>query len=126
MKFMVVVNQKYLVTVEAQTEGSAEHVILDDVYYGIETCQAFSINSLQTDTFTAFAKDCETVSLAELKEKAKKYQEKCKRIEKTKDKIASYKKAMNQHERAIQEIKASLEILENNLNMQNTEAKTII
>lgn len=73
MKFMVVVNNKYMVTVEAKTHGGAEHKILDDFYYGIEQCQAFSMEELNTETFKYFAYHCETISANELMGKCETY-----------------------------------------------------
>jgi hypothetical protein len=84
MKFIVIVNQKYLVTVEANTHGGAEHVILDTVYYGIKTCQAFTVDEIVTDTFKALAENCETISYAEMLEKSKLYKETLNNLEQAK------------------------------------------
>ena len=50
MKYMVVVNQKYIVTVEANSACSAEHKILDNMD-GVQGAQAFTGKELSTDTF---------------------------------------------------------------------------
>lgn len=72
-KYIVIVNQKYLVMVEANSHGGAEHRILDDIFYGIETCQAFTLKETSTDTFRSLARACETISFTEMQEKAKAY-----------------------------------------------------
>lgn len=92
MKYIVMVNQKYLVSVEAESAGGAEHKILDNVYYGIETCQAFNMKELGTDFFRGCAESCETISYSELFNKSRYYKEISDDIEREKDKIACYTK----------------------------------
>ena len=69
-RFMVVVNHKYIVTVEAETNGGAEHRILDNIRHS-QSVQSFDIAEKETDTelFRDFFNTCETVSLEELKRK---------------------------------------------------------
>lgn len=43
-KYLVVVNSKYVLTIESTSLGGAEHVILDQCYYGIKQCQAFNLS----------------------------------------------------------------------------------
>ena len=50
MKYMVVVNRKYIVAVEANSACSAEHKILDTMD-GVQDAQAFTGKELSTDTF---------------------------------------------------------------------------
>lgn len=74
MKYMVWVNQKYLVTVE--TDGSActaEHEILDN-YQGIVSAQAFDRDSMRTDTFAGAVIWSNTISLDELKAMSDRYE----------------------------------------------------
>ena len=92
MKYIVMVNQKYLVTVEAETAGGAEHKILDNVFYGIEACQAFTLKELGTDFFRGCAESCETISYSELFDKAVCYKETAAAIAKAEENIACYKK----------------------------------
>lgn len=73
MKYFVIVNQKYLVTVDADTAGGAEHKILDDIYYGIKGCQAFNTKELKTDAFRDMVENCSTISFNELLEQSKLY-----------------------------------------------------
>lgn len=73
MKYMVWVNQKFLVTVE--TDGSAcaaEHEILDN-YQGIVSAQAFDRDSMKTDTFAGAVACSDTISLDELGDMSDKY-----------------------------------------------------
>lgn len=74
MRYMVWVNQKYMVTVE--TDGSmcaAEHVILDN-YQGIVSAQAFDREALHTNFFVDVLQNSETISLAELKALSDRYE----------------------------------------------------
>lgn len=126
MKYIVIVNQKHLVTVDANTHGGAEHKILDDIFFGIETCQAFTIEEMTTDTFKALAENCETISYAELKEKSKTYEETLTEIEKTKDKIENREKEVQEYLIKLDKAKADLQFLKHNLFMLNEEAKETI
>lgn len=67
-KYIVIVNHKYLVSVEANSHGGAEHRCLD-LHYGIQYAQAFSRDDLRTEFFRDNAIDCETISFAELTSK---------------------------------------------------------
>ena len=80
MKYLVVVNRKYIVSVEANSAGGAEHKILDGIHYGIETCQAFSPAETGTDMFKWFLETSETISMDELMERGKRYAEKLENI----------------------------------------------
>ncbi len=74
MKYMVWVNQKFLVKIEV--EGSmlaAEHYILDN-YQGIVSAQAFNWDGLKTDTFAGAVLSSETISLDELKSMSDRYE----------------------------------------------------
>lgn len=74
MKYMVLVNQKYMVAVE--TEGSAaaaEHMILDN-YQGIAGAQAFDRAALHTNYFVDVLQNAETISLSELKAMSDRYE----------------------------------------------------
>lgn len=73
-KYIVIVNQKYLVSVEAGSHGGAEHRCLDLVY-GIKTAQAFSRDDLRTEFFRDNAINCETLSFSELEAKSKAYKD---------------------------------------------------
>ena len=72
MKFIVEVNRKYLVAVEAETLCGAEHVILDryadeiNTYHVISGAMAYDREGMKTDYFMTALESCETISLAEL------------------------------------------------------------
>lgn len=77
MKYMVVVNQKFIVAVEANTNSGAEHMILDTLD-GIEVAQAFTAEELNTDTFKWFLENGITISHRELHELSANYTNACK------------------------------------------------
>lgn len=108
MKFMVMVNRKYLVMVEAQTAGGAEHVILDNVYYGVETCQAFSLKEMATEFFRSCAEECETVSYEELMEKGKAYKNAL-------DSKKKYEALVKEYEKTVRELSAKIELEKSNI-----------
>ena len=64
MKYMVEVNAKYLVNIEADTALQAEHKILS--YNHIWGALAFDQKTMKTDTFAGVVLSCETVSMNEL------------------------------------------------------------
>lgn len=125
MKFLVIVNQKYLVNVEANTHGGAEHIILDNVYHGIKTCQAFTIAETITDTFKAMVENCETISYGEMLEKSKLYQETLNNLERAKKIAKNEKEQINDLLQQIELRKESLRILANNIDTYNQELKEI-
>lgn len=71
-KYIVIVNEKYLVSVEAGSHGGAEHRCLD-LAYGIYTAQAFSRDDLRTEFFRLNAFECETISFSDLVSKSEAY-----------------------------------------------------
>lgn len=71
MKFMVMANNKYMVSVEAETNLSAEHKILDEIYDGMQSALSFDKDTMKTDHFRACLMDCETISFSELMEMSK-------------------------------------------------------
>lgn len=64
MKYIVEVNAKYLVSVEADSVLKAEHKVLD--YDGIWGALAFDNDMMKTDTFRGACLGCETISMKEL------------------------------------------------------------
>ena len=107
MKFFVVVNGKYMVDVEANTHGGAEHIILDDFFYGIEQCQAFSTSELHTDTFKYFADVCETISREQLMLKCEQYKQVLDEKTNEEFKVSDYSEQISRLER-------ELKLLQNN------------
>ena len=107
-KYIVIVNQKYLVSVEAGSNGGAEHRCLDLVY-GIETAQAFSRDDLRTEFFRDNAINCETISFAELTSKSDAFKaaidyesEVREALDKTRDEMAELQRKIEQLKRGEQ------------------------
>lgn len=67
MKYIVEVNAKYLVSIEADSALNAEHKILD--YNGIWGALAFDNKMIKTDTFLGAVQGCEMISMNDLIEK---------------------------------------------------------
>lgn len=122
MKFMVIVNNKYMITVDANTHGGAEHKILDDFFYGIEQCQAFSMDELNTETFKYFAEHCETISANELMEKCETYKKYVDEKQETEQKVNDYTKRIQALENELKLLNgnkitclANIETIKNNI-----------
>jgi len=64
MKYIVEVNAKYLVSVEADSVLKAEHKLLD--YNGVWGALAFDNKMIKTDTFLGAVQGCEMVGMDEL------------------------------------------------------------
>lgn len=107
-KYIVIVNQKYLVSVEAGSHGGAEHRCLDLVY-GIETAQAFSRDDLRTEFFRDNAINCETLSFAELVAKSEAFAAAVMYE-------AEAKQAISDNESRIAKLRHELELLQDNNN----------
>lgn len=105
--FMVVVNRKYIVKVEAETNGGAEHKILDN-YNGTMYAQAFNHKELMTETFVHFFETCQTISLNELETIANNYDAAWKAVGEAMD-------ALREQECAVKELERQLEIAKSNL-----------
>lgn len=75
MKYMVMVNGKYMTQVETDRSAcGAEHIILDDIRYGITSAQAFDAKAMKTNYFFECMQSCKLVSLDELKAMSAKVQ----------------------------------------------------
>lgn len=108
MKYMVWVNQKFLVTVE--TDGSAcaaEHEILDN-YQGIVSAQAFDRDSMKTDVFAGAVLWSETISLDELKAMSDRYENAYIELAKKQDDEEAMKNEIEQLQEIIERKKAEL------------------
>lgn len=64
MKYIVEVNAKWLVSIEAESLSNAEHKVLE--YNGIWGALAFDRAMMKTDTFAGAVQGCEMVSMNEL------------------------------------------------------------
>lgn len=115
MKYMVVVNRKFIVTVEAGSNGGAEHRILDNMD-GIQGAQAFKMDELYTETFKWYASTCETISYDELTSKCKEYSDSCK-------KVADEKDLLKKMQEELDDMKKQVELMEQNVNIQSWNVK---
>lgn len=71
MKYMVMVNNKYMTQVEVDGSAcAAEHVILDDIRYGMTSALAFDAAAMKTEHFNACFQSCTLVSIEELRRKS--------------------------------------------------------
>lgn len=125
MKFVVMVNQKYLVTVEANTAGGAEHKILDNIYYGIETAQAFKAEEMRTEFFMSCFEKCETISYSELMDKAAEYKKATEEKDAQLNKIVECLNKINALENEIKKAKNDLSIYETNVKTLEHDIATI-
>lgn len=66
MKFFVVVNHTNLILVDAETNGGAEHKILDNFHYYAEQCQAFKLD--ETKILFEMFPDVQTCSMYQLEQ----------------------------------------------------------
>ena len=64
MKYIVEVNAKYLVSIEANSVLDAEHKLL--AYNGVWGALAFDNKMIKTDTFLGAVQGCEMVSMEQL------------------------------------------------------------
>lgn len=71
MKYIVEVNAKYLVSVEAESVLNAEHKLLE--YNGVWGALAFDRDMMKTDTFAGAVQGCEMVSMNEIYEMADRF-----------------------------------------------------
>lgn len=73
MKYIVEVNAKYLISVEAETPLRAEHTVLK--YNGVWGALAFDDKMLKTDTFLGAVRSCETICIEALEVMSMTYDE---------------------------------------------------
>lgn len=72
MKYMVMVNNKFMVSVEAESKINAGHFILDsfanetNTYGVIESALAFNKEDMKTDYYFECLEGCETISFTDL------------------------------------------------------------
>ena len=64
MKYIVEVNAKWLVSIEAESVLNAEHKLLE--YNGVWGAMAYDRAMMKTDTFAGAVQGCEMVSMSEL------------------------------------------------------------
>lgn len=113
-KYIVIVNQKYLVSVEASSHGGAEHRCLDLVY-GIDTAQAFSRDDLRTEFFRDNAILCETLSFSELAAKSEAYKAAVERENEIREALEKTRAEMAELQRKLQKLEDCEQLLHNSL-----------
>lgn len=87
MKYMVLVNRKFMVAVEKDgSNAAAEHVILDN-FDGIQGAQAFDRAEMKSNYFADVFQDSETISLNELRAKSDRYNEAFKEWARKRDEV---------------------------------------
>lgn len=109
-KFMVIVNNRFVLLIEAQTNGGAEHKVFDACHnIDIESCQAFGMSELGTEFFQAMVAGCEIKSLSDLtaicnkiKEAQDRKQECVERIEDLKSQISDLEFMLSVHKRNLE------------------------
>ena len=124
MKYYVIVNNGlYLVKVDAQSLGGAEHVVLDN-YSGITGAQAFSLEDMGLETFQALARTAEPVSLEELGRLSEEYSEHWADVSRAQDATFQARREVYRAEAALKEARQALEYLEEEEAQAWTEAHT--
>ena len=105
--WLVIVNQKFLVRIIANTAGAAEHKILDNV-----TCikSALAFDPIKEATFYAWAyAECEVISYAELCNKANNlFANRCENLNELLDEQMHYEAEVKRLEEKLAEAKADL------------------
>lgn len=124
MKYMMVVNQKYMISLEHDGScGGAEHVILDN-FQGIEGCQAFDQEGMKTDTFMSYLTTCKTISLDELKTLSDEYENRWKETAKSRDEMKRLEAEVEDLRNQLDVASYKLKIAKDNFDMSITNAKT--
>ena len=104
MKYYVQVNRYLMVSVEAPSALSAEHIFLD--LDGIQYSNAFSMEDTATDTFRGAVMGCETISKAELESRSAEYTAAWLRVGKAKDEITTATHEVERIEELLKEAEA--------------------
>lgn len=124
MKYMMVVNQKYMISLEHDGScGGAEHQILDN-FQGIEGCQAFDEKGMKTDTFMWYLTTCKTISLDELKTLSDEYENRWKETAESRDAMKRLEAEVEDLRNQLDVANYKLKIAKDNYDMSITNAKT--
>ena len=73
MKYIVEVNAKFMVSIEANSCLDAEHKLLD--YDGVWGAMAYDSKMMKTDTFAGAVQGCEMVSMNDIRRMSNAYSE---------------------------------------------------
>ena len=110
-KFMVVVNNKYIVAVESTSNGGAEHVVLDNTKNS-KSALAYDIEAGETkwDMFQSALQNLEVVSFEDLKLKDRKAEvKKMKYMNELMEEEMFYKSEIKRLEEKLQNAKQDLQ-----------------
>jgi septal ring factor EnvC (AmiA/AmiB activator) len=124
-KYMVIVNQKYLVSVQAESLGGAEHRCLDLVY-GISDAQAFSRDDIRTEFFRDNAILCETLSFSELVSKSDAFKAALDYESEVREALDKTRNEMAELQRKLEQLKNSEQALHDHLMESIDERAKII
>ena len=114
MKYIVEVNAKWLVSIEAESLIQAEHKILD--LDGIWGALAFDKAMMKTETFVGAVQFCEMISMDELKDYVDQYEVGWKNVAKLKDALTMAEHELNDAETRYMAAKAAYALAESELN----------
>ena len=116
MKYMVLVNRKFMVAVEKDgSNAAAEHVILDN-FDGIQGAQAFDRAEMKSNYFADVFQDSETISMKELERMSLYYREAYRLLAEKRDAVKAIKDE-------IRELEEKLEEANKRLNMAGFEER---
>lgn len=114
-KYMVMVNRKFMISVEAESACGAEHVILDQFadsinrHGSITSAQAFGKDDMKTSTFLECMMNCETISLNELDRKIQMFEDCFDALSEQGDAIEEAEKMIIYYEAKIEDMQRILE-----------------
>lgn len=117
MKFIVEVNAKYLVSIEAETQLRAEHAVLD--MDGIWGALAFDRDMMKTDTFMGAVQGCEMVSMKELEAMSAEYRGAYNALANAKDAMTQVDAEIADLEKRLAVLKATKTTVQNGLDTAN-------
>lgn len=106
MKYYVQVNRHFMVTVEAGSALSAEHIFLD--LDGVQYSNAFDNEGRKTDTFRGALLDCDTISREELEKISEQYAETMKKADEAKQFVQRVTQDLKRLKKQVEETEAFL------------------
>lgn len=113
MKYMIEVNAKYMVSIEADSPLQAEHKILNE-NDGCWGALAFDQRMMKTDTFAGAVATCETVSIGELQSMSQDYSEKVSRYATVKDEVKQQAAIIEDLMRQLKDAEETMKSLKSN------------
>ena len=123
MKYIVEVNAKYLVKVEADSQLKAEHTVLD--LDGIWGALAFDSEMMKTDTFRGACLGCETISMKELTELSEEYRASYIALANTQDAMTQVNAEIADLEESLAKLKATKASIQKTLDCANAQVANV-